>query len=85
MRAILRLRMGEFFLPQSAPSNVSFSPPRQTKLGWSACIRATLVGAVGNLLGEQTYLVSIENGKPTRSENVSGDSHWCSAENYERL
>jgi hypothetical protein len=85
MRLMLQNRLGEFFLPQSAPSNISFSAPRKTQLGWSDCIRATLIGAVGNSLGEQTYLFSIEGGKPVRNENVSGNSHWCSQETYERL
>lgn len=53
-------------------------------MGWTACVRATVNGMAGGSIGEQTFLISIENSKPVRQENVSA-SHWCHHEKYERL
>ena len=84
MRPMLRTRLSEFFLPSAGASNISFSTPRRAQLDWTVCLRATVNGATGGSIGEQTYLVSIEHERPVRQENV-GPSHWCRSESYERL
>jgi hypothetical protein len=84
MREMLQTRSGEFFLPSAGATNISFSTPRRAQLNWSVCLRATVNGAAGGSIGEQTFLVSIEHDRPVRQENV-GPSHWCRFESYERL
>jgi hypothetical protein len=84
MRTMLQTRFSEFFLPSAAASNVSFSTPHRASIGWTVCVKATVNGAAGGSIGEQTFLISIERNKPTRNENV-GSSHWCHQEQYERL
>jgi hypothetical protein len=84
MRALLRANLAEFFLPQAAATEISFSTPRRTALDWTVCIRATVNGATGGSIGQQTYLFNIERNQVARQAHVP-DSHWCHQQSYQRL
>jgi hypothetical protein len=82
VRALLQGDLNAVFLAASAPTNVSFSPPKPSYAEWTTCVRASVSGATGRPIGQQTYLVNILHGKVNRRERVT-DSHWCSSERYE--
>lgn len=84
MRALLRANLAEYFLPQAGASDISFSTPRRAALDWTVCVRATVNGATGGSIGQQTYLFNIERNKVMRQENVA-PSHWCHQESYQRI
>lgn len=84
MRALLRANLAEYFLPQAAATDISFSAPRRTALDWTVCIRATVNGATGGSIGQQTYLFNIERMKVARQEHVA-PPHWCHHESYQGI
>lgn len=84
VRGLLRTNLAEFFLPQAGATDISVSTPRRAALDWTVCIRATVNGATGGSIGQQTYLFNIERNKVARQENVA-PSHWCHQETYQRV
>ena len=84
MRVLLQTKMAEFFLPSAAASNISFSVPRRAALDWTSCIRATVNGATGGTIGQQTYLFNISRNSVARQEHV-GAAHFCATETYQNL
>lgn len=84
IRNLLTTRLSEFFMPAAAPSSISFSPPLQAAGAWETCIRATVNGAMGNSIGQQTYIVTILHNKVFRQEKA-GTSHWCERATFEVL
>jgi hypothetical protein len=84
IRALLRTNLAEFFLPQAAATEISFSTPRRTSLDWTVCIRATVNGATGGSIGQQTYLFNIERNQVARQAHVA-PPHWCEQESYQRI
>ena len=84
MRVLLRTNLAEYFLPQAAATGIGFSTPRRTALDWTVCIRATVNGATGGSIGQQTYLFNIERNKVARQAHVD-PSHWCHQETYQQI
>ena len=84
IRNLLTTRLPEFFMPAAAPSAISFSPPLQAGGAWETCIRATVNGAMGNSIGQQTYIVTILHNKVFRQEKAA-TSHWCERATFEAL
>jgi hypothetical protein len=84
VRALLLSNLSAVFLPQSAPTNISFSVPKPSFAEWTTCVRASVNGATGRPIGLQTYLVNINHGQVSRRERVDA-GHWCATEHYDRL
>jgi hypothetical protein len=84
VRALLQSNLSAVFLPQSAPTDISFSRPKPTFSEWTTCVKASVNGATGRSIGSQTYLVNIDHGQISRRERVD-DSHWCATERYDPL
>jgi hypothetical protein len=84
IRALLKSDLNAVFLAASAPTNVSFSAPKPAYAEWTTCVRASVSGATGRSIGQQTYLVNILHGKVNRRERIS-EGHWCTSERYELL
>jgi hypothetical protein len=84
VRALLQTNLSAVFLPSTAPTNISFSPPKPSFAEWTTCVRASVNGATGRPIGLQTYLVNIDHGQVSRRERVD-DGHWCAAEHFDPL
>jgi hypothetical protein len=84
VRALLQTNLSAVFLPQSAPTNISFSAPKPSFAEWTTCVRAAVNGATGRPIGVQTYLVNIDHGQVSRRERVDA-GHWCTTERYDPL
>lgn len=84
IRAMLVSKLPEFFLPAAGATNLSFSIPRRGTLDWTTCVRATVNGATGGSIGQQTYLFNISRNSVARQEHV-GASHFCEGEAYQKL
>src|SRR5881394_1123157 len=82
--ALLHTNLSAVFVPSSFPTNVSFSPPKPLFAEWTTCVRATVNGATGRVIGSQTYLVNILHGQISRRERVDA-THWCADERYQSL
>ena len=80
--AILRDHINDVFVSTSAPTNIQYTLPALAKHGWEICVKASVTGATGKPLGEQTYLVNIDH-------NQIGDrrdaSDRCANETYQPL
>ena len=79
---ILRGNINDVFVSTSAPTNIQYTVPVLDKQGWQTCVKASVTGATGKPLGEQTYLVNIDH-------NQIGDrrdaSDRCANETYRPL
>jgi hypothetical protein len=84
VRNILKSNMSAVFLPAAAPTNISFSAPRPEQTGWSTCIRATVNGAFGHSIGQQTYVASIARGAVSLVAHVENIQR-CAGEQFEPL
>ena len=84
IRTMLKTRLSEFFLPGAGPTGISFTPPLRAGNAWETCIRATVNGAMGGSIGQQTYIVSILHDKVFREEKI-GPPHWCMSAKFEPL
>jgi len=84
VRLLLQTRLSEFFVPSTAPSNISFSAPRLVEADWQSCIRANVKGAMGGRVGAQTFAVTFLRNSVFREERA-GPEHWCAGEHYEAL
>jgi hypothetical protein len=84
VRTLLQTNLAAVFVPQSAPTNISFSKPKPSFAEWTTCVRASINGATGRPIGSQTYLVNIDHGQVSRRERVDRD-HWCATEHYDPL
>src|ERR1035437_1121832 len=83
--SIVRNNISEVFTTASSPTNIRVSFPIPAKYGgWNVCVRASVHGATGRSLGEQTYLINIEHNQIGEREHVD-DSHWCAKEAYQSL
>jgi hypothetical protein len=80
--AILRDHINDVFVSTSAPTNIQYTLPVLAKHGWEICVKASVTGATGKPLGEQTYLVNIDH-------NQIGDrreaSDRCANKTYQLL
>jgi hypothetical protein len=84
VKALLQSNLSVVFLPQAAPTNISFSAPKPSFTEWTTCVKAFVNGATGRPIGSQTFLVSIDHGQISRRERVD-TGHWCATEHYEPL
>jgi predicted small lipoprotein YifL len=84
VRALLQANLSAVFVPQSAPTNISFSAPKPSFAEWITCVKASVNGATGRPIGSQTYLVNIDHGQVSRRERVDA-GHWCATERYSPL
>jgi hypothetical protein len=85
VRAVLQANLSAVFVPQSAPTNISFSTPKPSFAEWITCVKASVNGATGRPIGSQTYLVNIDHdGQVSRRERVDA-GHWCATERYNPL
>jgi hypothetical protein len=84
VRAPLQNNLSAVFLPQAAPTNISFSKPKPLYAEWTTCVKASVNGATGRPIGSQTYLVNIDHGQVSGRERVDQD-HWCATEHYDLL
>jgi hypothetical protein len=82
VRALLQNNLSAVFLPQAAPTNISFSRPKPSFAEWTTCVKASVNGATGRPIGSQTYLVNIDHGQVSRRERVD-QGHWCATEHYD--
>jgi hypothetical protein len=83
--SIIRGNVAAVFTPTAFPTNIKFSFPIPAKDGgWTTCIRASVNGATGRSMGEQTFLVNIDHGEVGRREHVD-DNHWCAREVYQPI
>lgn len=83
--SIIRGNVAAVFTPAAFPTNIKFSFPIPAKDGgWTTCIRASVNGATGRSMGEQTFLVNIDHGEVGRREHVD-DHHWCVREVYKPI
>ena len=84
VRAVLQGQLSAVFMAASAPTNISFSPPKPSYAEWITCVKASVSGATGRAIGTQTYLVNIDHGQISRRERVDA-AHWCAAEHFQAL
>ncbi len=84
VRQMLTTNLASMFLPSASPTNVSFSSPVHSGQEWTTCVRATVNGATGGSIGQQTYLFNIDRGRVTRQEHVA-PTHWCAQERFQTL
>jgi hypothetical protein len=84
VRALLQNNLSAVFLPQAAPTNISYSAPKPSFAEWTTCVKASVSGATGRPIGTQTYLVNIDHGQVSRRERVDV-RHWCATERYSPL
>jgi hypothetical protein len=78
---ILRGNINDVFLSTSAPTNIQYTLPIPAKHGWETCVKASVMGATGEPLGERTYLVNIEHNQIADRR----DSDRCANETYRPL
>jgi hypothetical protein len=64
IRKMVREKLDSVFTAQSNPQRIQVSEVRHEIRGpgWTACVKAELTSATGNLLGEETYRISVDNG-----------------------
>lgn len=84
VRQMLTTGLSSMFLPSAAPTNISFSSPLRSGQEWTTCIRATVNGATGGSIGQQTFLFNIDRGNVMRQEHVA-PSHWCAQLSFQQL
>jgi len=84
VRALLQSNLSAVFLASTFPTNVGYSAPKPLFAEWTTCIRATVNGATGRVIGQQTYLVNILHSEVSRRERVDAN-HWCACERYQSL
>jgi hypothetical protein len=84
VKGLLQSNLSAVFVASAFPTNVSFSPPKPLFAEWTTCVRATVNGATGRVIGQQIYLVNILHGQVSRRERVDA-SHWCTTERYQSL
>jgi hypothetical protein len=84
VRALLQNNLSAVFLPQAAPTNISFSRPKPSFAEWTTCVKASVNGATGRPIGSQTYLVNIDHSQVSRRERVD-QGHWCATEHFDPL
>jgi hypothetical protein len=85
-RQLVREKLDTVFVAASLPQQVRVSPPRRevNGSGWTACVAAETVSAVGKPLGTQTYRIIISGGVITdRRRSEAGDT--CASETYEAI
>ena len=63
-RQMVREKLDQVFTAQSNAQHVQVSEARHELRGrgWIACVKAELTSATGKLLGEETYVISINSG-----------------------
>jgi hypothetical protein len=63
--ALIRSNLAAVFPTTTKFSNVAVSPPRRASqgLGWTTCVRASVMGMTGTSIGTETLTVAIEGGK----------------------
>jgi hypothetical protein len=84
IRQMLTTGLSSMFLPSAAPTYISFSSPLRSGQEWTTCVRATVNGATGGSIGQQTFLFNIDRGKVMRQEHVA-PTHWCAQMSFQQL
>jgi len=86
VKQLVRDNIASIFVPSAHPSDIAVSPARRDTHGpgWTACIKANVSGMSDQPIGQQTYVVSIENGRLWNRHRAGADDK-CDAEAYEPL
>src|SRR5690348_10616152 len=65
VRRLVRDNLDAVFVANSNPRDVQVSPPHHEArgTGWTACVRAEVVSAVGKPIGTQTWRITIGAGQ----------------------
>lgn len=84
VKQLVRKNLDSVFVAASAPHDVRVSPPRRDPRGsgWTACVRAELMSAMGKPLGTETYRATISGGLITDRRRSEPDD-TCASESYE--
>ena len=83
VRRLVRENLDSLFSSASKPRHVRVSPPyREVRgPGWTACVRADLLGVIGKPLS-MTYRITINRGLITDRRRAEPDD-TCASETYE--
>lgn len=83
VRSLVRDNLDAVFVANSDPHDVQVSSPHHEPrgTGWTACVRAEVVSAVGKPVGTQTWRISINAGQIVDRRRVVSDDN-CETESY---
>lgn len=83
VRRLVRDNLDVVFVANSNPSEVQVSPPHREVRGngWTACVRAEVVSAVGKPIGTQIWRITISAGQIVDRRRVDADDN-CGTESY---
>jgi hypothetical protein len=86
VKQLVRDNLASIFVASAHASNIAVSPPRRDPRGpgWIACVKASVSGMSDRPLGQQTYVVFIDNGRIWNRHRADADDK-CDAESYEPL
>jgi hypothetical protein len=87
VKKIVHDHLDSVFVAQSQPQNVQVSPPRHSLrgTGWVACVKADLLSATGNPLGNETYRVTIDDQGQILDRERASEGDNCASESYEPI
>src|SRR5882724_10368626 len=86
VKRLVRDNIASVFAASAHPSDISVSPPRHDLhgSGWTACIKASVMGMSNHSIGTQTFVVAIENDKIWNRHRANIDDS-CDSQTYEPL
>jgi hypothetical protein len=86
VRRLVHDKPDSLFLQGSHPTHIRISTPRREPSGpgWTVCVKADLMSVMGQPLGTQTYLTTIENNV-IFDRRRSGAEDNCETETYQPL
>src|SRR5262249_36568870 len=77
VRRLVRDNLDAVFVANSDPREVQVSPPHREVRGngWTACVRAEVISAVGKPIGTQIWRITINAGQIVDRRRVDADDN----------